>query len=114
MEKQKREVTIQPMPDARLGSSRALAIVLITAGVLLLLINAGVFSFNDVGSFFGSFGEFFGRLGRSIGELFGDFGGWIGRFFGSVGGTIGRWWPLVVILLGVALLFRRNKPARDE
>lgn len=115
MEKQKREVMIQPRGAAdRPASARTLAIVLIAVGVLFLLVNAGVFSFGDIGSFFGSIGQFFGRLGGAIGEFFGNLGGSIGRLFGSLGSTIGRWWPLLVILLGVALLFRRGKSAQDE
>ncbi|MBI5667137.1 MAG: hypothetical protein HZC41_03945 [Chloroflexi bacterium] len=115
MEKQKRDVVIQSGGMVgRPASTRTLAIVLIAVGVLFLLINAGVFSFNDVGSFFGSIGQFFGNLGRTIGEFFGNLGGSLGRLFGSLGSTIGRWWPLLVILLGVALLFRRGRSARDE
>jgi hypothetical protein len=115
MEKQKREVMIQERGlIERPSSSRTLAIVFIAVGVLFLLMNAGVFSFNDIGSFFGSFGEFFGRLGASFGEFFGRLGGSIGHTFGTLGSWIGRLWPLFLILLGAALLFRRNRPVADE
>ena len=98
MEKQKREVTIQESGlIERRSSSRTLAIVLIAVGVLFLLINAGIFSFNDIGSFFGSIGAFFGRLGGSIGHI-----------FGGLGGLIGRFWPVLLILIGALLLLRRK------
>lgn len=107
MEKTKREFN----RDHRSG--RGLALVLIAVGVLFLLINVGVFSFNDIGSFFGSVGQFFGSLGSAMGQFFGSLGSTIGRIFGSLGSTIGRWWPVLVIAVGVLLLVRR-KPALDQ
>ena len=109
MEKQKREVMIEESGlVGRRSSSRTLAIILIAVGVLFLLINAGIFSFGDIGSFFGSLGAFFGRLGASFGEFFGSLGGSIGRFFGGLGSLVGRFWPVVLILIGAALLLRRK------
>jgi len=93
------------------------AVILIIIGILFLLMNAGVFSFGDVGEFFGGFGramgEFFGGFGRAIGEFFGNLGGSIGAFFGSLGSALANFWPLVLILIGLALLFWR-RPARQE
>jgi hypothetical protein len=97
-------------------SRRVGAVVLIIIGVLFLLMNAGVFSFNDIGQFFGNLGggigEFFGTLGGEIGRFFGSLGGAIGEFFGGVGRTIGELWPLLLIVVGLALLFWR-RPARS-
>lgn len=115
MEKQKREVMIQERGlVGRPSSSRTLAVALIVIGIVFLLINAGVFSFHDIGAFFGSIGAFFGRLGGSFGEFFGRLGGSIGHIFGTLGASLARLWPLALILLGAALLLRRNKPALDE
>jgi len=88
-EKRKNEVVIR-----RGGSRRTGAILLILIGVLFLLMNAGLFSFTDMGEFFGNFGRF------------------IGEFFGSFGRSIASLWPLVLILLG--LLFWRRPERRQE
>lgn len=69
------------------------ALVLIAIGVLFLLINSGIFSFAD------------------LGEFFGNMGGGIGEFFGSFGRSIGDLWPLA--LIGVALLFWRRPSGRE-
>jgi hypothetical protein len=99
------------------ASQRTGALILIAIGILFLLINSGLFSFSDIGEFFGSFGriigEFFGNLGRSIGEFFGNFGRSMGEFFGGLGRSIANVWPLVLILIGIALLFWR-RPSRQE
>ncbi len=108
MEKSKRDFR----REAR--SSRGLALVLILIGVLFLLINAQVFSFSDIGAFFGSIGHFFGSLGSAIGHFFGSLGSTIGRIFGSLGSSIGRWWPVLLIAFGLLLLVRRGKPTLDE
>jgi len=83
------------------------AVVLIGVGAVFLLVNAGLFSFGDIGQFFGSIGRAFGELGRGLGQFFGDFG-W----------SIGRLWPLALILIGMALLFWRKptvpKSKNDE
>lgn len=90
-------------------SQRNAAILLIAVGVIFLLIQSGVFSFNDVGEFFGAVGEFFGNLGGQIGSFFGNLGGQIGRFFGSVGSQLANLWPLLLIALGVLMLLRRPR-----
>ncbi|HEX2909038.1 MAG TPA: hypothetical protein VHO69_19350 [Phototrophicaceae bacterium] len=118
MQKQKREVLIaRPNWNENRQASRTLAVILIGVGVMLLLMNAGVFSFHDIGSFFGnlggSIGSFFGHLGGAMGSFFGNLGGSIGHIFGSLGSLIGRFWPVILILLGVLLLVRR-KPATLE
>lgn len=114
MEKRKNEVHIEQQPDAaRRSPTRTLAYVLIVVGLLFLLWNANILNLGDIGSFFG-------RIGGSIGEFFGSLGGLIGSFFGSLGSTIGRLagslanlWPLLLIVIGVLLLFRRGKPKRN-
>jgi hypothetical protein len=110
VEKRKNEV-------ASRGSQRTGALILIVIGVLFLLINAGAFSFSDLGEFFGnfgrSFGEFFGNFGRAIGEFFGNLGGSIGSFFGNLGSALANIWPLALILIGLALLLWR-RPSRQQ
>lgn len=88
----------------RSGAGRPIAgLILIVVGVVFLLMFAGVFDP-------GMIGQFFGNLGGAIGEFFGNFGRVIGEFFGTVGGAIGRLWPLLLIVVGLALLFIRRKP----
>ncbi len=70
------------------------AIILITIGVILLLMNTGFFSFGDIG-------EFFGGLGAAM-----------GTFFGGLGSVIANLWPFALIIIGVALLVWR-KPNRQ-
>jgi len=89
-EKRKNDVTVRNPASPRIG-----AIILITIGVLFLLMNTGVFSFSDIG-------EFFGNFGRAFGE-----------FFGNLGRSIATLWPLALILIGVGLLFWR-RPNRQE
>jgi hypothetical protein len=112
-EKHKNDAVIRKPATQRTG-----AIILITIGVLFLLLNTGLFSFNDIGEFFGSFGrtmgEFFGNFGRSMGEFFGNMGRSMGEFFGGLGRGIANMWPLVLILIGVALLFWRRPGRREE
>lgn len=108
MQKSKREFSRE------VRSTRRLALLLIAAGILFLLINAGVFSFHDIGTFFGSIGQFFGQVGSAIGQFFGSLGSSIGRIFGSIGSSIGRWWPLLLIVLGLLMLVRRGTSARYE
>jgi len=98
-------------------SQRTGAIILIIIGVVFLLLNTGIFSFSDIGEFFGGFGrvmgEFFGGFGRLLGEVFGTLGRAIGAFFGALGGVIGTLWPFALIAIGAALLFWR-KPNRQS
>lgn len=89
---------------------RNLAVALIIVGVIFLLFQMNVLS--GIGLFFGSLGqgigEFFGNIGRGFGEFFGGFGRMIGEFFGSIPwGSIWRLWPVLLILIGLALIFRR-------
>lgn len=119
MEKPKREVIINRSSEYEpRRSSRTLALVLIGAGVVLLLVNAGALSFSDIGSFFGSLGgavgQFFGSLGSAIGQFFGGLGRAIGDIFGSLGSAIGRFWPVLLILLGALLLLRRGRPDEQQ
>jgi hypothetical protein len=97
-------------------SNRTGAIILIAIGMMFLLINTGVVSFNEIGTFFGglgeAFGTFFGNFGRVIGEIFGGLGQAFGEIFGGLIGSIANLWPLILILIGVALLFGR-KPNRQ-
>lgn len=104
MEKRKREVTVIRRDTAGAGAAaRTLAIVLIAVGVVFLLINLGLFSWDSVGSFFGAVGRFFGGLG-----------GEIGRFFGGLGRALAGLWPLVLIGIGALLLLRRSNPASQD
>jgi hypothetical protein len=109
-EKRKNDVALRSL-------QRPGAVILIIIGILFLLINAGFFSFGDVGEFFGdfgrAFGEFFGNFGRAIGEFFGNLGGSIGAFFGNLGSALANFWPLALILFGLALLFWR-RPSRQQ
>jgi hypothetical protein len=108
MEKPKREMIInRSSEDEPRRSSRTLALVLIGAGVVLLLVNAGALSFSDIGSFFGS-------LGGAVGQFFGGLGRAVGDIFGSLGSAIGRFWPVLLILLGALLLLRRGRPTGQE
>ncbi len=100
-EKRKNDVVMRKPASQRTG-----AIILIAIGVLFLLLNAGLFSFND-------FGEFFGSFGQTMGEFFGNFGRSMGEFFGGLGRSLVNLWPLALILIGVALLFWR-RPSRQE
>lgn len=112
-EKRKNDVVVR-----RPASQRTGAIVLIAIGVLFLLINTGIFSFNDIGELFGNFGravgEFFGNFGRTIGEFFGNLGRGMGEFFGNFGRTVANWWPLLLILFGLGLLFWRRPSRQGE
>jgi hypothetical protein len=96
------------------SSQRAGAIILIAIGVIFLLFNTGVFSFDMIGDFFGTFGsimgEFFGGFGRVMGEL----GGGLGSLFGSVGSLFANLWPLILIGLGLALIFGRKSNRQIE
>ncbi len=93
MEKRKREVTGNQRDAADVSASaRALAIALIAVGVVFLLINLGLFSWDSIGSFFGAVGRFFGGLGRALAGL----------------------WPLVLIGIGALLLLRRGNPASQD
>ncbi len=94
-------------------SRTGLAITLLVLGVLFLMIEGGVFSRGTIGAFFGG-------LGGSIGAFFGSLGGAIGSFFGSLGsaigivfGSIGRLWPVVPILIGLYMIFRRPSHPAD-
>ncbi len=109
-EKAKNDFDAQPIE--RHSSQRRAALVLIAVGVIFLLIQAGVFSFSDIGSFFGSIGAFFGNLGGQIGSFFGNLGGQIGHFFGSIGSQLANLWPLILIAIGLLMLVRR--PRREE
>jgi len=95
MEKRKNE-TIE-----REATRPTLAIVLIIVGVVALLVTSGVFSPGDIG-------QFFGNVGSSLGQFFGEFGRSIGEFFGTLGRSFAQLWPLVLILIGALLLFRRG------
>lgn len=91
---------------------RSLAVALIIVGAIFLLVQMNVLSFAGIGSFFGDlgqgFGELFGSLGRGFGEFFGGFGRMIGELFGSLPwGSLWRMWPIVLILVGLVLIFRR-------
>lgn len=118
MEKSKHTVQIQP--EAARRHNVALPIILIGIGVLFLLVNTGIFSFSDIGTFFGTVGRFFGEIGGSIGRFFGSLGGSLGSYFGNLGGLIGRLWPLLLIVIGALLLIRRggekakNAPYEDR
>jgi hypothetical protein len=120
MEKQKREVLIGgPVNlENRRSNHSILAVILIVIGILFLFANLGLFSVGDIGAFFGSLGgsvgSFFGNLGGEIGHFFGNLGSEIGRFFGGLGGAIGRLWPLIIILIGVLVLFRRGASSSVE
>lgn len=97
MEKQKHNDGI------RLSVSRILiGLLLLAIGVMFLFANLGIISPDTVGNVIGGF---FG----SIGSLFGKFGEAIGTFFGAAGSLIGRFWPLILIVIGAAMLFTRRK-----
>lgn len=101
MDKPKNDDVFSP---SRSGIGRPIGgLILIVVGVVFLLMYAGVFNP-------GMIGEFFGNLGGAIGQFFGNLGGAIGTIFGNLGGMIGRLWPLLLIVIGLALLFVRRKP----
>ena len=98
---------------------RNLAVALIIFGVIFLLVQMNALSFSGIGAFFGSlgqgFGEFFGNLGRGFGEFFGGFGRMIGEFFGSIPwGNIWRLWPFILIVIGLAMIFRRPSASGEK
>ncbi len=100
MEKAKRDIDA---PVQRLSPSRLIVgLVLLAIGLTFLFANLGIISPDTVGNMIGGF---FGSIGR----LFGEFGRAIGVFFGSIGSLIGRFWPLILILIGAAMLFTRRK-----
>jgi Flp pilus assembly pilin Flp len=94
-------------PTEPRSSQRRAAYALIAVGVVFLLIQTG--AIGDIGSFFGSVGEFFGNLGGQMGNFFGNLGGQMGRFFGALGSQMANLWPLLLIALGVIMLFRRSR-----
>ncbi len=115
MEKPKREVTVVRRDTTGISVPvRTLAIVFIAAGVVLLLINMGLFSWNSIGDFFGDIGRFFGNLGGDIGRFFGTLGSEIGRIFGSLGRSLADLWPLALIAAGLFLLLRRGKRSDQD
>jgi hypothetical protein len=85
--------------------SRALALLLIGVGVVMLLANVGLFSIAD-------FGRFFGQMGASFGLFFGQMGAAFGRVFGTLGVLIGRFWPLILIGVGLLLVLRPSRRNR--
>lgn len=103
------------------------AFVLIAVGLVFLMVNIGLVSMDRVGetvgqaagsfgdamgSFGQAIGEFFGRFGEAMGEFFGNFGEAMGSFFGNLASNFSRLWPLLLIVIGLALLFRRPRSKR--
>lgn len=110
MEKPKREVTVVRRDTTGVSApARALASVFIALGVVFLLINMGLFSWDSVGDFFGAVGRLFGSLGGDIGRFFGALGSEIGRIFGSLGRALAALWPLALITAGLFLLRRQGQ-----
>jgi hypothetical protein len=95
------------------SSQRAGAIILIAIGVIFLLLNTGIFSFDLIGDFFGAFGSAMGDFFGGFGRVMGDLGGTIGTVFGSLGSLIGNLWPLILIGLGLALIFGRRRQVEE-
>lgn len=100
MEKAKRDhdVSVQGLTPSRL----IVGFLLLVIGLMFLFANLGIISPDTVGNMIGGF---FGSIGR----VFGEFGQAIGVFFGSIGSLIGRLWPLILIVIGAAMLFTRRK-----
>lgn len=107
MEKVKR--TVQLETRAAQPSRAALPIILIGVGIFFLLTNTGILSISDIAGSIGDVARFIGETAGSIGRMFGELGRAVGSFFGGLGGAIGQFWPLVLILIGGVMLFRRGK-----
>lgn len=107
MEKRKNEVLIVESNSPR-SNGRAAAFVLIGIGLVFLLINMGAFDMRMIGEFFGNFGRSMGEFFGGFGEAMGRFGGAMGEFFGNLGGSLAQFWPVILIVIGAALLLRRQ------
>lgn len=129
-------MTMKRKNDVRVESGyRIVAVMLIGLGALVFAANA-LFSVasvtssaqvveqvaRTVGETAGSAGQEIGtaagEIGQNIGNTAGDAGRTVGQVFGgmgaAIGHTVGSLWPLLLIVVGLALIFRPAAKAKHD